>query len=322
MIPQWTKSISRPVKINLLLFNRFSNLCLANCIEPLRAANTLLARQVFQWSILTPDGCPSRSSSGLDILAHHAAGQMKPSDYLFVLASYDHERHDTSDTRHLLQSVARRSGVIVGLDAGPWLIAAAGLLENRHATVHWDLLPAFSEAFLNVQTERRRIVRDGSLVTCAGAMSALDLTLELIAEHAGEATRLDVSRLFFHGEPPLPEMREERTPDLLVRKAIDIMSDRLERPLSLTDLAKRLSCQPRTLDRRFRARLGAPPGQVYRHMRLSAARSMIEESRRSITEIALLCGYESPAALTRAIRRQYGVSPRALRMGALSPRTG
>ena len=305
--------------IGLLLFDRFSNLCLANCIEPLRAANTLLGQRVFEWSILTPDGHPTRSSSGLDILAHGPVGQMRPSDYLFILASYDHEYHDTPATRRLLRKAARRSKVTVGFDAGPWLMASAGLLEQRHATVHRDLLPAFTEAFLNVQTERRRIVRDGAVMTCAGAMSALDLTLDLIARHAGEAVRLDTRRLFLHEEPPLDGTRDLGQTDPLVRRAIDIMADRFERPIALTDLAKLLSCQPRTLDRRFRARLGAPPGQVYRHMRLSAARSMIEDSRRSVTEIALLCGYDSPAALTRAIRRQYGVSPTALRNAARTP---
>lgn len=322
MQPKWTKTPGEPIKISLLLFDRFSNLCLANCIEPLRAANTLSAQQVFQWSILTTDGRPTRSSSGLDILAHHQAASMEPSDYLFVLASYEHDQHDSTATRQLLRRMTGRSKITVGFDAGPWLLAASGLLDNRHATVHWDLLPAFSETFLNVQTERRRIVRDGAFVTCAGAMSALDLTLDLIAEHAGQALRLDISRLFLHGEPPLAATRGPDEADPLVRRALSLMGDSLERPISLVDLAKLLSCQPRTLDRRFRARLGAPPGQVYRHLRLSAARSMIEDSRRSVTEIALLCGYESPAALTRAIKRQYGVSPTALRKSGLTSQTG
>lgn len=287
----------------------------------MRAANTLLGQPLFEWLIFTPDGLSSRSSSGLDVLAQASAEQMPASDYLFVLASYEHERHDSSKNRRLLRQLSRHSNVIVGFDAGPWLMASAGLLKDRHATVHWDLLPAFSEAFLDVQIERRRIVRDAEIVTCAGAMSALDLTLDLIAEHAGQAARLEVSRLFLHGDPPLTGARTTGGYDPLVQRAVDIMADRLEQPISLTALAKSLSCQPRTLDRRFRKRLGAPPGQVYRHMRLSAARAMIEDSARSVTEIALLCGYDSPSALTRAIRRQYGISPRDLRVGALPMRS-
>ncbi|MEM7076483.1 MAG: helix-turn-helix domain-containing protein [Pseudomonadota bacterium] len=302
-----------PVQVALLLFDRFSNLCLANCIEPLRAANTMLAARAFEWSILTPDGRPSRSSSGIDMLAHRALSQIGPVDYLFVLASYDHERHDTPANRRLLRKAARRAEVVVGLDAGPWLLAAAGLLDGRRATVHWDLLDSFRERFAAVTTERQKVLRDGRVLTCAGATSALDLTLDLISDEAGQAARLDVEAVFLYGDPPVAGGTGKEAADPLIRRALALMRDSLERPISLKGLAAQLSCQPRTLDRRFRARLGAAPGQVYRHMRLAAARSLIEDSTRSVTEIALLCGYESPAALTRAFRRQYGVSPSALR---------
>lgn len=299
----------------MLLFDQFSNLCLANCVEPLRAANTQAARRAFDWSILSPDGAALQSSSGLEILPHAALSDMAETDYLFVMASYAHDRHDTPVMRRKLRAAARKADIVVGLDAGPWLLASAGLLDGRRATVHWDLLDAFTERFLAVEAERTRIVRHGAHITCAGAMSALDLTLELIAQHVGMATRLDVEALFMHGDPPVGAEKTASTADPLVQRAVQLMRDSVERPMSLSDLAGTLSCQPRTLDRHFRARLGAPPGTVYRHMRLAAARKLIEESHLSIAEIAVRCGYESPAALTRAIGRHYGATPRALRHG-------
>lgn len=311
-MPEWTKSISRPVRITFLLFPEFSNLCLANCIEPLRAANTLTSQNAFDWQIVTADGQACRSSSGIDILAGAALPKAEAADYLFVVASYAHERHDTPANRRLLRAAARRAGVTVGLDAGPWLLASAGLLNGRRATVHWDLLDAFTEKFLEVEASQARVIRDGAYVTCAGAMSAMDLTLDLIAQHLGLSARLEVEALFLRGDPPLGH-GGAAVEDPLVRRALAVMRDTVERPLPLADLARRLSCQPRTLARHFRARLGAPPGTVYRHLRLSAARKLIEDSRLSISEIALRCGYDSPAAMTRAIRRAYGASPSALR---------
>jgi transcriptional regulator GlxA family with amidase domain len=55
------------------------------------------------------------------------------------------------------------------------------------------------------------------------------------------------------------------------------------------------------------------PGQLYRHIRLSAARQLVEGSTASIAEIAVRCGYDDPTALTRAFRQRFGAAPRAFR---------
>ena len=315
-MPEWTKADTSPVRIALLIFDQFSNLCLANCLEPLRAANSLNRSPVFDWQILTADAGPGMSSSAMQVLPHAGLSALKRCDYLFVLASYAHEIHDTPANRRALRQAAAKARITVGLDAAPWLLASAGLLTGRRATVHWDLLDGFTERFLEVEAERSRVVRDGPIMTCAGAMSALDLTLGLIADHAGLAARLDVEALFMRGEPPVTLAHERGTvTDPLVRRGLAMMRENLERPLSLTELSRALSCQSRTLDRRFRSRLGAPPGTVYRHLRLSSARKLLEGSTLNIAEIALRCGYESPAAMTRAMKRYYGATPSALRQG-------
>ncbi|MFD1157507.1 GlxA family transcriptional regulator [Roseovarius aestuarii] len=313
-MPKWTKTPASPVRIAFLLFDQFSNLCLANCLEPLRAANTQTTLQHFEWQIFTPDGAPVLSSSGMQILPHAPLKDLGRCDYLFVTASYHHERHNTSEKRRALRRAAGLARVTVGLDAGPWLMASAGLLDRKRATVHWDLLDAFTEQFLEVEAEQARVVRDGNLMTCAGAMSALDLTLDLISDHLGIAARLAVEALFIHRDPPIGADRDRNADrDPLVSRALGLMRENLEGPLPLEVLARRLSCQPRTLDRRFRARLGAPPGTVYRHLRLASARKLLEGTPLGVAEIAVRCGYESPAALTRAIRKQFGVTPTDLR---------
>lgn len=311
---KWSKTPARPVTIGFLIFDRFSNLCLANCLEPLRAANTVSRARIFDWRILTLTGAAATSSSGIQILPHGALAGLEGCDYLFVHASYDHEAHNSAATRRALRRAAGRAGTMVGMDAGPWLMAAAGLLDARRATLHWDLLDAFAERFLHVEVERARAVKDGPVMTCAGAMSALDLTLDLIATHAGTGVRLDVEDQFMH-DRSAPGTRDAATGDALVRRALALMRGAVERPVQLSDLATQLGCQSRTLDRRFRAALGAPPGRVYRDIRLSEARKLLDGTRLGIAEIAVRCGYDSPAALARAMRARYGAAPSRLRTG-------
>ena len=311
---KWTKTPQAPTTFAFLIFDRFSNLCLSNCIEPLRAANEVAHDRLFDWQILTPDGAAAQSSSGIQVLPHTSLANAPVCDYLFVHASYDHEQHDTPSLRQALRRATSRYGTLVGLDAGPWLFASAGLLAGRRATIHWDMLDAFAERFLNVETERARSVQDGSVITSAGAMSAFDLTLDLISEHAGVAVRLDVEDTFMHGTDRGP-VRELPEGDPLVRRALGLMRANAEKPLALSELASRLTCQPRTLDRRFRRALGAPPGTVYRHLRLSEARKLLDGTNLSVSEVAVRCGYESPAAMSRAVRQRYGRAPSALRAG-------
>jgi len=314
MMQKWTKTITSPVRIAFLVFDDFSNLCMANCLEPLRAANAVTHHHMFDWRILTLDGSPARTSSGIQIVPHGDLRSMTSCDYLFVHASYGHTGHDTRPTRQALRAAAARAVTVIGLDAGPWLLASAGLLRGRRATVHWDMLTAFSERFLDVEVVRARYLRDGPVMTCAGALSALDMVLDLVSAHLGEAARLDVEDQFIK-DPPRTDGTGPGDP--LVSRALDLMRDHVERPLSLPALAHRLSCQPRTLDRHFRRSLGAPPGTVYRHLRLSTARKMLEGTGLGVAEIALRCGYESPAALARAVRDRFGATPSALRKRTL-----
>ncbi|WP_113911950.1 GlxA family transcriptional regulator [Roseovarius dicentrarchi] len=310
---KWTKPQAAPTRIGFVLFDRFSNLCLANCLEPLRAANTVSRAKVFDWQIATLSGTAARSSSGMQVLPHGALAGIEPCDYLFILSSYDHARHDTSHTRRALRSAAKKAQTLVGMDTGPWLMAAAGLLGGRRATLHWDLQDAFAERFLDVEVVRARVTRDGPVITCAGAMSALDLMMDMIAQHAGMAARLDVEDQFMHGSDTAAEVPDMPQPDVLVRAALAQMRAHVERPLPLGAIARRVGCQPRTMDRHFRSALGAPPGTVYRHMRLSEARKLLDSTGLGIAEIAVRCGYESPAALARAMRIRYGAAPTTLR---------
>lgn len=316
MMQKWTKISDGPAHIGVLIFQDFSNLCMSNCLEPLRAANAVSGQTVFDWRILTLDGMAVRSSSGVQILPDGALGTLKRCDYLFVLSSYAHTQHDTARVRRALRQAAMRAEVMIGMDSAPWLLASAGLLAGRRATIHWDLLDSFAERFLDVTVERTGDLRDGPMITCAGAMSAFEAVLSLIAERMGTATRLDIEDLFMHRDPPLtPPGAPRPAGDALVRRAVQRMRDTVEFPVTVPQLAAYLSCQPRTLDRRFRAALGAPPGTVYRHLRLAEARKMLEGTALGIAEIAVRCGYDSPAAMSRAIGRHYHQTPSDLRRG-------
>ena len=316
----WQVSDPKPQRIGVLLFARFSNHCLANAIEPLRAVNTLLGHTAYDWTFLSMDGAAVTSSSGLPVAVASALSHSKRGDVLFVIPSYDYRALCTPASLRGLRAASQRYGVLVGMDTGSWLLAAAGMLHGRRATIHWDEIDAFRETFAEVQVSRARTVFDGDIWSCGGAMTAFELVLRMIGDTHGEALRLEVASLFMHAQsdigsapPPQPALRPRTR---LVSGALAIMRDNLEEPLTIPALARALDVNARKLETLFRAELGATPQTVYRRIRLLSARRFVEQTGISVAEIALRCGYADPSAMTRAFRAEFGAAPRNMRASA------
>ncbi len=303
----------------LLLFPEFSNLCLANAVEPLRAANTLARRPLYRWRFTAMAEGPLHSSSGLpaqpELLDRDARGDM-----LMVMPSYNHLALATPDTLRRLRGAAKRFGLIAGLDSGSWLLARAGLLNGYRATSHWDILNGLSEGFPEVDVVTDRFVIDRDRASCGGATATLDLMLDLIGRRHGTALALDVASLFLYGggtAHPAPHMPV--LPQRTLREAAALMRRNLEEPLPVAAIAATLGLSQRKLEMLFRTHADLTAVQLYRRIRLAEARRRVLETTQSIAEIAGRCGYGDPAAMTRAFRAEYGNTPSALRRGAPSP---
>lgn len=309
-----------PENFAFLLLPRFSNHCLANALEPLRAANALSGRTLYRWQLVALTDDAVVSSSGLEIRTEGKLSALTHSDVLFVLPSYDYRRQTTPELNSLLKRKAREIGIIGGLDTGSYLLARAGLLDGYRATIHWQELDAFEEEFPQIKTVSDRFVIDRNRITAGGATTALDLMLHLIGERHGEALRLDVCGLFIYDRPHAggdPQRAMHITPVSgqapAVAEAIGIMESNLEEPLDIGEVGRRSGCTQRELERRFRRALGATPLFYYRHLRLAAARRMVLETQRRVSEIAVRTGFGSASALTRAFREHFGDTPRRVR---------
>jgi len=301
--------------VGVLLFDQFSNHCLANAIEPLRAANTLSRRRLYHWRFLGIDGAPVLSSSGLPVTPEGTLSRAAGGDLLFVMPSYGFRAHAGPATLRALRAASRRFKVLAGLDTGAWLLAAAGLLDGRQATIHWDERGALAEAFPEVDVRAERFVIDGNRMTCGGVTTAFDLVLALIHGHHGSMLALEVASLFM---PGMPAIAADLPPTAArqVQAAVALMRAHLETPLPIPALATRLGLGQKALGRLFHAELGRTPQAVYRTLRLREARRLAEHSRHGIAEIATRCGYADAAAMTRAFRAEFGTTPSADRAAA------
>lgn len=307
-MPKWTKTTHAPQTFDILLFDGFSNLCLANTVEPLRAANMISAKPLYHWRILTLSGAAATSSSGLKVTPD-AALDRQSGAMLAIMPSYGFRELAGWRCQAALREAAQRYPVVAGLDTGAWLMAAAGLLEGYHATIHWEELTGFAERFADVDAVRERFVIDRDRITCSGARAAFDLTHHLIGETHGQALALEMAQLL---------MARDRTAEgqpTPADQAISLMATHLEQPLAIGVIARRCGQSQKALEARMQRTYGASPRTIYRRLRLNQARKLSRETAMSVREIALRCGYDDPSAFTRAFKSEFGVTPRDLRGG-------
>ena len=311
---QYPQQIAPPRSVGVLLFPSFSNHCLANAVEPLRGANMLSRRALYDWQFLSLDGAAVASSSGLSVRPQARLSDHTGGDYLLVMPSYDFERHATPELGRALRAAAGRFRSVVGLDTGSYLMAAAGLLDGRRATIHWDEMETLAERFPEVEVTEDRFVIDGDRITCGGTTTTFEMMLHLIDAHHGAMLRLEVAALFMHGEAdPRADPLTRLPRDRLVQAAVSIMRRNIETPLPVGEIAARLKLSQRGLEAHFARETAMSPRAVYGALRLRQARLLAERTTLSVAEIATRCGYGDASAMTRAFRREFGVAPSALR---------
>ena len=304
----YSKNLYRvPTQISILLFDRFSNHCLANVLEPLRAANDLSSQQVFEWNIVVLGGQRVRSSSGLRLEADAQLADMR-GDILMVMPSYGFLTHANVTSSRALRAAARRFDTLAGLDTGSWLLAEAGLLDGYRATIHWDELDRFSERFSDIDVQKEAVIYDRDRITCGGASTAFALAMQMIEKQHGAALRLRVEHLFSGAYAQRPVRRGG-----IAARAVDLMRAHIEEPLPIAQLAQQLGRSQKHLEQQMLARLGAAPQVIYRRIRLERARQLSLDTTISVAEISLRCGYQDASAMTRAFRSEYGTTPQALR---------
>lgn len=302
--------------LDLLVLPETNLILVASVIEPLRAANRIAGKVLYDWDFFSPDGEAIETKSGIPI---PVAGPFRPQNEtapLFVLSSYNWQAYATTQLKMLLSRTARHREVVAGIEAGTWLLAETSLLDNFSATNHWEDFEDFAAAYPQITTVRERFVIDGKRITTGGSLPTLDLMLELIRRQHSYSLALEVSRLFIYEQErtrgdllQVPAIGNMRILDARVGMAVKLMEETVEAPLTLSRLARRAGVSARHLQDLFQETMGVAPHAHYLALRLNAARRKVIETRADFADIAAITGFNSSSAFSRSYRAHYRESP-------------
>ena len=313
-----TEELARTTQqFGFLLLPDFALMSYASATEPLRAANLLANRSLYAVRQLSLGGVAVRSSGAIEIACDDILDAGAELHTLFVCAGGDPGGWTGGDKLfNALRRLSRLGVRIGGISSGAYLLAAAGLLDNRDFTIHWEHAPILKEAFPHLAPRQARYVIDGNVITCGGGVAPLDMMHAVIAERMGRHFASRVSDWYLHiavagsTEPQRGSAAERHgTNNPILLAALDKMQATIERPLDRTAMARLLSISPRHLDRLFRQHLNSGFLQAYREIRLQHARQLLEQSPLSILEIAMATGFSSAAHFSSAFKAYFGMPP-------------
>ncbi len=244
---------------------------------------------------------------------------------LLVVTGFEFER--TAQIRSRLKalraeadyiaSAFRRGTPVAAICVGAFLLAEAGVLNDRRATTAWLFADELARLYprVRVQTDAM-FVEDGGVITTGAFSSGFDLAVHLLRRHRQTDVARMISRMTF-----LDAQRGTQAPfkntALLLDRSKGPFSDavkhwlreRLSTPYDLARIAHSFNVSTRTLLRRFKSETGVSPLSCLQTMRIEAAKQLLVSHDMRVAAVAERVGYSDPSTFVRLFGREVGHTP-------------
>lgn len=327
-VDSWT-DLARVRRIGFLIFPNFDMIDLCGPRDVFFFANPILGMQGradepgYQLFVIAAEPGPVRSHCGLEIIATHGCAEpIEGLDTLIVVGGVG-MLSAAADQRLIewLKAMSTRVRRLASVCSGAFLLAAAGLLNNRRVTTHWLYCEQLAAAYPALRIEPDRIfVRDGGVYTSGGITSGIDLALALIEEDLGrEIPRAVAGVMVVYLRRPggqtqfSPFLQPEPGNCRDIGELKSWILGHVAEDLSVERLAAQLSMSPRNFARRFREDTGDTPAKFVEFARIEAARCQLEQTRMSLEAVAKNCGFGAAERMRRAFQRHMSVGPHEYR---------
>jgi len=315
-----TNTQNKITKISFLLVEEFSMIAFASALEPLRTANRISKKKLFEWEFLSLNNQKVFCSNGISIDTQDLNEEKLQTDILFVCSGINIKDKINKKLLAALRRVSRNGISLGSLCTASYILAKAGLLTNKKATIHWENLSGVREEFPDLVFTTNLYEIDKDRYSCSGGTSSLDLMLNIISGMHGNNLAKNISDQLIHERIRLPNDFQRMNlrsrlgvshPKLL--NAVSIMEENLEEPLSQKELASKSNISLRQLERLFKKYISNTPNQYYLKLRLERAQNLLMQTSMSILSVALASGFTSSSHFSKCYKAQFGIPPRETR---------
>jgi len=314
-----------PRRIDILAFPDVQLLDVSGPLQVFASANELSlasgASAPYTARVIATAAGEIQSTAGLGLFAQPLPAADQATDTLIIAGGRG--VHPASKDAAQVAWVRERASQcrrVASVCTGAFLLAAAGLLDERRAVTHWAHCEQLGHRYPAVRVDPAPIfIRDGSVWTSAGVTAGIDLALALVEDDLGRALALDVAReLVVFLKRPGGQAQFSAT--LSLQKTGNRFGDlhawiaeNMSAELSIATLAERAGMSERSFVRHYRAQTGVTPARAIDQLRLEAARRLLGDTSFPVKRVAARCGFGSEETMRRSFLRSTGVTPQAYR---------
>jgi len=219
-----------------------------------------------------------------------------------------------------LRTAHRNGSQLVSICTGAFVLAAAGLLDGKRATTHWQYADALERAHPAVTVQRDVLYLDeGDVLTSAGVCCAIDLCLHIVRRDLGASIANGIARGIVApphrdgGQAQFVPAPVPTSGDSALANTREWALRRLAEPLTIPELARHAGMSQRSFMRKFAEETGTTPLQWLLNARVGRVRELLEATDLPIDRIAESCGLGTAANLRLHFRRSLDTTPTAYR---------
>ncbi|MGW0563348.1 helix-turn-helix domain-containing protein [Streptomyces sp. NPDC003016] len=246
----------------------------------------------------------------------HGLDRLARAETVIVPGWADLDEDPPGDLVDAVRAAHEAGARVASLCTGAFVLAAAGLLDGRRATTHWAHTRALAARYPQVTVDPDVLyVDNGSVLTSAGKAAAMDLCLHLVRlDHGSSVANTLARRLVVPPHRDGGQAQFVTTPvpapgNHPLAGLLPWVIERLDRPLTVEDLARQARMSSRNLGRHFRSVTGTTPLQWLLTQRIRHAQELLETTDDSVGTIAAATGMGTATTLRRHFNRTVGVPP-------------
>jgi transcriptional regulator GlxA family with amidase domain len=318
----WTpRDPAAPLRFGFVLVPNFTLIGLGSAVDPLRIANMVAERRLYEFVTLSELGAPVEASDGVRVTPNFSLANAPVLDAALVIGPNPIPKTGVSTIVQWLKQRAADGVALGGVDTGSYFLARAHLLDGYRCTIHWEDMAELTDHFPHVIVSPKLFEIDRDRCSCSGGIAAVDMMIHLIKlGPGGRQLASAVSDLLIceHRGPdeqqkvPLRSLLGSCSPKLT--EAVTLMENNVEEPLSMEELATHIGVSSRQLERLFGESLQCTPSHYYLQIRLERAHQLLKKTNHSISDVAAACGFASIAHFTTRYGKAFGLPPRLARL--------